>query len=134
MPTLVTVRETVCVPANDPMAIEAELKSLGSVRNPSAASFAQVLGPTAEVLPQRKASHWFQPLSKTKPGSVALLGVTWPAPWLKMTVALVFGPSRTSPAVVMNADLIAMGDHEGLACLSNAARPAMCGADMEVPL
>ena len=39
-----------------------------------------------------------------------------------------------SDAVVMNADLIAIGDQSGCACFSSAPRPAMCGLDIDVPL
>src|SRR3954465_8132127 len=58
----------------------------------------------------------------------------WPAPWRKITVDDVFGPSRTSPAVVITADLIIIGDQSGCDCFSNAAMPATCGADIDVPL
>ena len=42
--------------------------------------------------------------------------------------------SRTSVAVVISADLIAIGDQSGWSCLNSAAMPAMCGADIDVPL
>src|SRR5512139_2168985 len=41
---------------------------------------------------------------------------------------------RVWEAVVINADLIAAGDQVGYFCFKSAARPAMCGLDMEVPL
>src|SRR5574340_909488 len=34
----------------------------------------------------------------------------------------------------MSADLIAIGDQLGWACMRRAARPATCGLDMDVPL
>ena len=43
-------------------------------------------------------------------------------------------PSSTSKPVVISADLIAIGDHDGYFCLNSAARPATCGLDIEVPL
>src|SRR5688572_943165 len=36
-------------------------------------------------------------------------------------------------AVVMSADLTHIGDQVGLALMSNAARPATCGEDIDVP-
>src|SRR5215208_194508 len=39
-----------------------------------------------------------------------------------------------SPPVVISADLIAIGDQSGCACLSRAPRPATCGLDIDVPL
>ena len=65
---------------------------------------------------------------------MAAFGLTWPAPWRKISSGLVSGPSSTLVPVVISADLIAIGDHEGYSCLNSAARPATCGLDMEVPL
>jgi len=90
--------------------------------------------PTAELVPHRKASQSFQPASKTRPGSAALFGAMWPAPWRKMTSGFVSGPSRTSVPVVISADLIIIGDHVGWRSFSRAAMPATCGLDIEVPL
>ena len=39
-----------------------------------------------------------------------------------------------SVVVVISADLIAIGDQSGWSCLNSAAMPAMCGADIDVPL
>ena len=36
--------------------------------------------------------------------------------------------------LVMSADLIIIGDQSGCSCLSSAAMPATCGADIDVPL
>src|SRR6476646_1610498 len=43
-------------------------------------------------------------------------------PWLSSVVA-----------VVMRADLTHIGDHDGWACMTSAAMPEMCGADIDVP-
>ena len=51
-----------------------------------------------------------------------------------MTLGVVFGPSRTSVALVISADLIAIGDQPGWRSFSRAATPATCGDDIEVPL
>src|SRR6185312_7243322 len=53
------------------------------------------------------------------PAPIRLIGWPWLSVW---------------PAVVMSADFTAFGDHVGLVCRSSAARPAMCGADIDVPL
>src|SRR3954465_13671973 len=85
-------------------------------------------------VPHRNASQSLKPWLKTKPGSVARSGRTWPAPWRKITNGFVFGPSSTSPAEVMKADLIIIGDQSGCSSLNSAAMPAMCGLDIDVPL
>jgi hypothetical protein len=37
-------------------------------------------------------------------------------------------------ALVMSADLIIAGVHDGCFCLNSAATPATCGLDIDVPL
>src|SRR3954467_12442342 len=81
-------------------------------------------------VPHRKPSQSTMLESKTRPGSTAALGFTWPAPWRKIRLAVLTG-SSTSKAVVIMADLIAMGDHDGFSSLNSAAMPAMCGLDIE---
>src|SRR4030095_9958134 len=51
-----------------------------------------------------------------------------------MSSGFVFGPSSTSVALVMSADLIIIGVHSGCRFLSSAANPATCGLDIDVPL
>ncbi len=128
--TFVSVRVTVCEPARSPIAIDGPLKSLGS----STGMPALVQFTAGSCVPHRKPSQSFQPESNTRPGSVALFGATWPAPWLKITAGLVPGPSSTSYDVVISADLIIIGDQRGYRSLNRAAMPAMCGDDIEVPL
>src|SRR5688500_9545790 len=121
--TLDTLRVTVCTPARSALQVEARFMSLGS-RERFRDRLLHVLGGTAFVDPQRNASQSPIPESKTSPGSVALFGVMWPAPWLKMTVGEVGGPSSTSAPVVIKADLIIIGDQSGCSCSSSAAIPA----------
>jgi hypothetical protein len=91
--TLVSRRLTVWVPAKSPIAIEARLRSLGSI-----GVYAEQNEPGCT--PQMKFSQSLKPESYTRPGSSALLGSTWPAPWRKISTGLVFGagvpPSSTS--------------------------------------
>src|SRR4051812_26661759 len=72
-PTLVAVRETVCEPARSPTAIDAEFRFDASSDGPA---------PEKRPWPLRNASQSFRLLSKTRPGSTALFGSTWPAPQL----------------------------------------------------
>src|ERR1044071_1760999 len=51
-----------------------------------------------------------------------------------MTALLSGEPSSTSPADVINADLIIIGVQSGCRSFSSAASPATCGADIDVPL
>nr|GMD22534.1 hypothetical protein Iba_chr08aCG11710 [Ipomoea batatas] len=73
------------------------------------------------------------------PGSLALDGLTWPAPSVKMSAgrrlssSILFFPRLVVSAVVMIADFIAAGDQSGCALLSKAATPDRCGHDIEVP-
>ncbi len=129
-PTFVTVRVTVWEPARAPIATEATLKSLGS-RTGIPAPVQTLVG---SCVPQRKPSQSFHRESKTRPGSAALFGRTCPAPCRKITSGFVFGPSRTSDAVVMSADLIIIGDQSGWRSMRSAARPATWGLDIDVPL
>jgi hypothetical protein len=63
-----------------------------------------------------------------------VFGLTCPAPWRKITNGLVLGPSSTSVALVMSADLIIIGVQSECRFFRRAARPATCGLDIEVPL
>src|SRR3954471_22923724 len=74
-------------------------------------------------VPHRKPSQSTMLESNTRPGSVARLGFTWPAPWRKIRPAVLV-ESSTSTAVVIMADLMAMGDHDGFSSLNSAAMPA----------
>ena len=66
-PTFVTVRVTVCDPARSPIAIDAWLRSLGSIERLHDAG-------TSSLVPQRKPSQSAKPASKTRPGSIAFVG------------------------------------------------------------
>src|SRR5690349_851506 len=76
--------------------------------------------------------------SYTRPGSNAEPGVTWPAP---KSSGVALPPARwiglpwlsSWLAVVISADLIAVGDQVGFLLLISAAIPEMCGVAMEVP-
>src|SRR5688572_33051519 len=78
--------------------------------------------------------------SYTNPGSVARFGATWPAPCRKILCAalsasmLLTGESRTSAPDVISADLIIIGDQSSCRSFNSAAKPATCGADIDVPL
>jgi len=133
-PTFVTVRLTVCTPARSPIAIDGTFKSLGSSEKPAVDNALQAEALTPVVVPQRNANQSLKPALNTSPGSIALFGRTCPAPCLKITSGFVLGPSSTSYAVVINADLIIIGVQVGCRSFSNAARPATCGLDIEVPL
>nr|GLL45885.1 subtilisin-like protease SBT1.1 [Ipomoea trifida] len=73
------------------------------------------------------------------PGSLALDGLTWPAPSVKMSAgrrlssSILLFTRLVVSEVVMIADLIAAGDQSGCALLSKAATPDRCGQDIEVP-
>src|SRR5437870_869044 len=74
LPTLVADRGTVCEPAMSPIAIDAWFRSLAS-------SFGiDGMDEQQRPWPFRNASQSFRLLSKTRPGSTALFGSTWPAP------------------------------------------------------
>ena len=72
-------------------------------------------GPTAVVVPQRNASQSLKPWSNTRPGSAALFGRTWPAPWRDdrhRAVGVGRNAGRADGIVVaevMSADLIIIG-------------------------
>src|SRR4029450_4114611 len=117
--TLVTFLVTVWTPARSPIAIDATFMLLGSVEYPAFTSAVHVPGSTPSVVPHRKASQSLNPLLNTRPGFAALLGLIWPAPWLKMTAGSEFGPSSTSNPDVMSADLIIIGDQLGWRCISS---------------
>jgi hypothetical protein len=69
------------------------------------------------------------------PGSAAPFGATWPAPKSNASPAVApFSFVTSCRAVSMNADLIWSGDQSGWAWVSSAARPAICGDDIDVPL
>src|SRR5947208_10764639 len=90
-------------------------------------------------MPQLYCSHSVGPESYTRPGSNALPGRTCPAPkssgvaappksfWIGLPML------STCPAVVMMADLTAIGDQVGFLLRIRAAMPAMCGVAIEVP-
>src|ERR687897_3393127 len=81
-PTLFAVRVTVCEPARSPIAIDAWFRSLAS-SDGTAADVAQ-----HSFWPLRNASQSLKPLSKTRPGSAALFGATWPPPYSKIPNAV----------------------------------------------
>src|SRR5262245_26091966 len=57
LPTFVTRRLTVCVPAMSPIAIDGVFRLLGSVEKPALTSAVHVAGPTPVVVPHRNASQ-----------------------------------------------------------------------------
>ncbi|KAG5588892.1 hypothetical protein H5410_039406 [Solanum commersonii] len=77
--------------------------------------------------------------AEISPGSLALDGLTCPAPIAKMLAGRSLSSKMgslarfTVLAVVMIADLIAAGDQVGCVLFSNAATPLRCGQDIEVP-
>ena len=91
-PTLVTVRFRVWVASSSATAMDGALKLLGS----STGIPLVVQKEAGSWVPQRKPSQSPHVESKTRPGSAAAVGLTWPAPCRKMTSGLVFGPSSTS--------------------------------------
>src|SRR5215831_17209357 len=91
-------------------------------------------------MPQPYCTQSTMPESYTRPGSNIAVGLTWPAPKLSGVAAETpLGPTiglpRLSvwPAVVIMADLTAIGDQVGFLPINSAARPAMCGLDIDVP-
>ena len=73
--------------------------------------------------------------SRTSPGSAARLGSISPDP-ASNGVAGVFASScsTSGSAVVISDDFSAAGLKVGCSCVSSAAAPATCGADIDVPL
>ena len=61
LPTLVTRRVTVCVPARSPIAIDGDVQVARVERIAEACSALQVAGPTAVVVPHRNASQSLKP-------------------------------------------------------------------------
>ena len=120
LPTLVTLRVTVCVPARSPIAIDAHVQV---ARVDTGMHGRSSTTPAAACRTGSRASR--RSRSRTPgPGRPPLFGCTWPAPWRKITSGLVFGAAcrraRRRP-VVISADLIAIGDQSGCSCLNSAA-------------
>src|SRR5262245_45189507 len=93
-----------------PTAIDGVLKSLVSS---TGTLLAVQLASASRPVQHRKPSQSSKSEPNTSPGSAALFGCTWPAPWRKITTGSVLAPSSTSYALVINADLMAIGDHLG---------------------
>src|SRR2546421_6109272 len=90
------------------------------------------------LMPQLYRNQSIGAESYTRPGSNAGAGVRCPAPkssGVALAPARWIGlPSLSSwLAVVMMADLMAIGDQVGCLLLMSAATPEMCGVAMEVP-
>uniref|UniRef100_A0A7N0V6X1 Uncharacterized protein n=1 Tax=Kalanchoe fedtschenkoi TaxID=63787 RepID=A0A7N0V6X1_KALFE len=74
-----------------------------------------------------------------RPGSLALVGLTWPAPVAKRSAGesvwstMMFFPRLWVSAEVMMAERMAAGVQSGWELLSRAEMPLRWGQDMEVP-
>jgi hypothetical protein len=116
--TLVTLRLTVCVPAMSPIAIDARFMSLGSIT----ATPASVQNDVGSCVPHRKPSQSLKLESNTRPGCrLVRLHVARALAEDHQRVGV--RPIEHVTALVINADLIAIGDQIGMQLLEHAPQP-----------
>ena len=126
-PTLVTLRVTVCTPARSPMAIDAPFRLLGSMRVNAEQKDAW-LGAADEVQPVVVSRV------EDEPGIHGVVRPHVPGTLAEDHHGIGVRTVEHIDAVVISADLIAIGDQSGCSSLNSAARPATCGLDIDVPL
>ena len=118
-----SVRVKDAEPATWPCAIDGRFSSVGA----SAGT------PVSRPWPVRNPRHSRALELMNQPGSRNFFGFTMPAPWARASVLLAPSESRVGLAVVIIADWISCGVQSGCRPCMNAARPAMCGAAIDVP-